>query len=979
MDDKYKITFTESAFSADIQRSNLQYKKKFTRQVAEAQQNVEALDSHDDFHELLIDSSHYKKGKGKSEYGIAADRDIHGTGGDVILSHQQSAAEKFLRDLRGFGLLADVVGSGKTYEAGVILSELAVRGKMKSLLIVTPDQVFNSWVDVLENKFGLGRDVLYKVQKSDGDVTLQDVLSKVGVNKQGKFIRPKRPIIVDVDIFAGWRYSEGFLADVVVVDEAHHFSEDAGKYAGAMRMLSEMMQTKKRAGSTYCLLLTATPHSGNLENMFRLWYFVRCKGGNPPDFDEKDDSDRTAQYVEEKQYYKDTVCYGATNITDFIRKVKDSVVMQKYIDEFYEYLEKTGDKGEFDSLSKYDRASYIDDFLNSDYGKKTVGYDHYINKSVTLKDDVLRRVSDAYHNGVLRSIMIRQPNRLPKKKSVHNYFFYPMSTVPDAVEIAGLGESKVTVDFSTVSEKGDPIVNVGSEKMPILDYAKNLRGRMPFEQAYAHVINSMLNNLAKTDPQSATIHKKTGYINYYADRLRNTPKEVALQSYFLPVELSNGIKDYKYKTAVDILKRHGDKRILVFFDYNLGKNERIYDQVCDELMHDPELKKRIIVGDSDADVHAVEREFNSEKRKNAILLVKDAKYTEGANLQESSIIINYQVTYDPLAMDQRIGRIFRLGQKNDVTVYSLADMNKLEGFALAYFAEIGLLSGNSGDATILAGSNSDQMVALRCNACGRVVLMSKEAYDEKRKKKGALYCRAETQCIGPDGNGTEMSEITVYDFKCDNCGTVLTRSVSEGYMCISSVENGERGRMCNSGEKGDRSIYCRKICAISHCRRFNKGGHMYGKCPVLKRYREVSNISDVELMRICAMCDNRDCWEKCKISGLPKEQIMGEQGEGGRCSDCDYAGCSPKPHALDFNDKWEADCPMPSCSSRHHHGKLRPVVARTFATFISELWKFDHDGGEGFCKNLGEQAEIVSDVRRILEHDSVEGGAYGKD
>ncbi|MDE5593058.1 MAG: hypothetical protein K2I75_03900, partial [Clostridiales bacterium] len=606
-------------------------------------------------------------------------------------------------------------------------------------------------------------------QKTKGEYpTLQDVLAKVGVDKQGKFIRPKRPIIVDVDIFAQWRYSEGFLVDVVVVDEAHHFSEDAGKYAGAMRMLSEMMQTKKRAGATYCLLLTATPHSGNLENMFRLWYFVRCKGGNPSDFDEKDDSDRSAQYLEEKQYYKDTVCYGATNITDFIRRVKYSVVMQKYADELGAYLHEIGMVSDFNSKSPYDRAQYIDDFLNAE-GRKAI------------KDDVLKRVSDAYHNGVLRSIMIRQPNRLSKTKSVHDYFFYPMSRVPQSVTITGLNEKKVTVDFSRVRETGMPVVAVGSEELSLIDYVKNLRGNLSVEQAYSHVLNSIMGKLAASDPQSKAIHTKNGYITYYADRLRNTHGAVAKQTYFVPVERSESITDYKYETAVRILKQHKDKRVLVFFDYNLGKTERIYDEVCNALMRDPELKDRIIVGDAAADVHAVEREFNSAKRSNAILIVKDAKYTEGANLQESSIIINYQVTYDPLAMDQRIGRIFRLGQKNDVTVYSLADMSKLEGFALAYFAEIGLLSGNTGDATILAGSNSDQMVALRCNACGRVVLMSKEAYDEKRKKPNALVCRAETQCIDANGNGTEMSEITVYDFKCDSCGTVLTRSVSDGY------------------------------------------------------------------------------------------------------------------------------------------------------------------------------------------------------
>ena len=126
-----------------------------------------------------------------------------------------------------------------------------------------------------------------------------------------------------------------------------------------------------------------------------------------------------------------------------------------------------------------------------------------------------------------------------------------------------------------------------------------------------------------------------------------------------------------------------------------------------------------------------------------MLVVKDPSFTEGVNLQSGSVIINFQVTPDPLAMDQRIGRIFRLGQKNDVTIYSLADMNRLEGFALLYFSRIGLMSSNSGDATIIAGSNNDRMVAVRCDRCGQVKLYSQEDY-EAHKKNGNLFCTAQT-------------------------------------------------------------------------------------------------------------------------------------------------------------------------------------------------------------------------------------------
>lgn len=947
-EENFEIKFTDGAFTADEQKSNLQGRKQFTQKVAAAEKYVESLDSQDDFRKLVIDRSFYKKNAG-SKYGIPFDRSIHSADGSVILTDQERAAERFLRDLRGFGLLADVVGSGKTYEAGVILSELAVRGKVRSLLIVAPDQVFESWVGVLENKFGLGKGVLYQVKKSDNPPSLNDVLNEVGVTNDGGFMRTNRPVIVDVDVFSQWRYADKFLADVVVVDEAHHLSEEAGKYAGAMKLLSEMMQTKKKAEATYCLLLTATPHSGNLENMFRLWYFVRCKGGNPSDFEVKDDKDRSKQYRDEKQYYKEYICRGASNVTEFIRKVKYQEVVQNFPSEFYDYLKRTGEEKTFDQKSEYDRCLLADAFLN-------------LPENEELAFGVENSIAHAYHNGVL-SIMIRQGNDRGKRKKIFNYLFYPLSRALKSIEFAGFEGEKITVDFSDLNEAEFP--KIKGKKLYLDEYVRGYiednGGHLKFEQAYADVVNHLLGALKEADPQSEEIFNKTGYVNYYANRIASCPAGIAENTHIVPVTLSGDKLGYKFELAKSILRRHEGLRVLVFFDYEAGKNDKCCDEFCAALKADGEFGDRVIIGDGKSNVEKIVNAFNA--REDAILVATDPKFTEGANLQESNIIINYQVTPDPLAMDQRIGRIFRLGQKSDVFIYSLADMNRLEGFALAYFSAIGLLSSNSGDATILAGSNSDQMVAVRCRECSRVKLMPRQDYEEKkRRRSNDLICRATRACeeLSPDGKGTEMTEITVYDFKCDCCGTVLTRSVSEGYMCLSHVAGGEKGKMCNSGERGDRSVYCRKICALSHCSRFENDKRLAGKCPAIKTYRQKPNVSDAELMRICAMCTNAACWDGCKITGSNKDQIA-------NCSDCEYAGCSPAPHSLDFDERWEAYCPMPSCKTRRPRGKLRPIVARTFATFINELWKFSHDGGESFCTTLGNEANRVSEVRRILE------------
>lgn len=944
---KYEIKFTEAAFSADEQRSNLQGRRKYTRAVAAAQKDAEALDSCDDFRKLVIDPALYEKDQ--SGYGIAFDRGVHRAGGGVILKHQQRAAESFLRDLRGFGLLADTVGSGKTFEAGVILSELAARGKVKSLMVVAPDQVYENWVSVLEGEFGLGKGVLFQVKKGEEIPTLEEVLHLTGVTRDGGFIRPAKPIIVDADVFAQWTYSPDLLIDVIVVDEAHHLCEDTGKYTGAMKLLSEMMQTKKRAEATYCLLLSATPHSGNLENMFRLWYFVRCKGGNPSDFEEKDDKERTAQYREEKKYYKDYICRGASNITEFIRRVKYLEVTERYSAEFDKYIKDCGVN--LAGMSEYERTLEVDKFLKLPQNAKP-------------ESAVLTAVARAYHNGVLRSIMIRQPNRLSKAKNTVNAFFYPMQSELETVTVAGLNDEKLTIDFTSYSENGFPLVKTREGKEYLDEYLRNSGGNRPFSQCYADILNHLINEFKAKDKSG--LFTKKGYEIYYSDRLAAMPQDIGAGCSFIPVRYTQDKLGYKYEYLKNLLRKHKGERVLVFFDYELSANERAEREVLAALSADKEFAPRIIAGLEGSDVAKTERDFNAKG--DAVLVACDKKFTEGANLQACNIIVNYQVTPDPLAMDQRIGRIFRLGQKNAVTVYSLADMNRLEGFALAYFAAIGLLSSNSGDATILAGSNSDRMVALRCNECGRVTLMPQTAYEEaKRKRPQSLLCAAEERCrdASPDGRGTQMSEITVYDFKCDNCGTVLTRSVSDGYTCLSHVADGKKGRMCNSGVRGDRAVYCRKICAISHCKRFLSNPALAGKCPALERYKKNPNCSEAELWRLCGACGNTACLPQCKITGFGKEEIEA-------CGECEYAGCSPKPYVLDFDEKWEADCPMPGCRGSRPRGRLRPVVARTFAAFITEAWKFTHDGGESFCRNLGAEAEKVSDVRRILETDAEE-------
>ncbi|MBD7935883.1 MULTISPECIES: DEAD/DEAH box helicase [Cytobacillus] len=60
---------------------------------------------------------------------------------------------------------------------------------------------------------------------------------------------------------------------------------------------------------------------------------------------------------------------------------------------------------------------------------------------------------------------------------------------------------------------------------------------------------------------------------------------------------------------------------------------------------------------------------------------------EGINLQFCSHIINFDLPWNPMRLEQRIGRIHRLGQKNDVHIYNFATKDTVEEHVLKLLYE----------------------------------------------------------------------------------------------------------------------------------------------------------------------------------------------------------------------------------------------------------------------------------------------------
>ncbi|MDP5274586.1 DEAD/DEAH box helicase [Chengkuizengella axinellae] len=65
-------------------------------------------------------------------------------------------------------------------------------------------------------------------------------------------------------------------------------------------------------------------------------------------------------------------------------------------------------------------------------------------------------------------------------------------------------------------------------------------------------------------------------------------------------------------------------------------------------------------------------------RKRAQVMVATEAGGEGINLQFCNHVINYDLPWNPMRVEQRIGRVHRLGQKNDVHIYNLFTKGTIE-------------------------------------------------------------------------------------------------------------------------------------------------------------------------------------------------------------------------------------------------------------------------------------------------------------
>ena len=174
------------------------------------------------------------------------------------LPHQITAVYEAMLPRRPLRfLLADDPGAGKTIMAGLLVKELIARGDLERCLVVCPGSLAEQWQDELYRRFHLPFEILTG-DKADaartGNWFLENDLAIARLDKLAR----------NEDLQAKLRAPD-CRYDLVVCDEAHKMS--ATFFGGEIRYTRRYRLGQLLSGLTrHFLLMTATPHNGKEED-----------------------------------------------------------------------------------------------------------------------------------------------------------------------------------------------------------------------------------------------------------------------------------------------------------------------------------------------------------------------------------------------------------------------------------------------------------------------------------------------------------------------------------------------------------------------------------------------------------------------------------------------------------------------------------------------------------------------------------------
>ena len=532
------------------------------------------------------------------------------------LPHQISAVyEQMLPRLPLRYVLADDPGAGKTIMTGLLIKEMMVRGDLKRCLIVAPGNLVEQWQDELWQKFGLRFSILT-------NEVLESSASGNAFDEVDLCIGRLDKLARNEDIQRKLRSTSW---DLVVCDEAHKMSATnfgrEPKYTKRYRLGQLLGDTTENL-----LLLTATPHNGKPAD-FR--YFMALV-----DKDRFAGANRIKNPVG-KQPHENTrrlpgIVGPHCDVSDVMRRlVKEELLkfdgrplFPERLAYTVEYALSRAEKELYDLVTRY----VTEEFNRADRlggrHRNSVGF------ALTILQRRLASSPEAIYQSLKRR-RVRLESRLVEAKSAANGEIAYRDTW--GIDADDFDEDDYSTDELELME--DDVVDTASAAA----------------------------TAAELEAEIATLRMLEGKAN----DVRMSGEDRKWE------ELSRLLQDSSNMFGAD-----GRREKLIIFTEHKDTLSYLADKIG-SLLGDRSAVLTIKGGMTREERHHAEEMFKQDA--NSRILVATDAAGEGINLQRAHLMINYDLPWNPNRLEQRFGRIHRIGQTEVCHLWNLVSTQTREG------------------------------------------------------------------------------------------------------------------------------------------------------------------------------------------------------------------------------------------------------------------------------------------------------------
>ena len=522
--------------------------------------------------------------------------------------HQVEAALfAFRSPLSNGAILADEVGLGKTIEAGLVIAQKWAERKRR-ILIIVPSNLRKQWYQELLEKFFLPSTRMEKASFNDEI-------------KKGHF-NPfdQEAIFITSYHFAKAKdiYIQKPSWDLVIIDEAHRLRnvyKPGNKIANAIK--NALIDKPK-------ILLTATPLQNSLLELYGLVSIIDDYAFG----DLKSFKNQYARITQEDSY---------TDLKERLLPICKRT-LRRQVQEYISFTYRVAIVQEFYPTQDEQRLYE----LVSGYLQTPVLYALPASQR-QLMTLILRKLlaSSTYAiSGTLEVLSTKLDGMLKNQEQ------------QDLEQL----ETSLSIDFETFGETKEEWIDTDEDAAEERDIIE----KKNFTAEEKKEIQNEIGQLKEFARLSRSI-------------IRNSKGEALLQAlksgFFSLAEKGASRKAIVFTESVrtqkylfGLLERSDYKGQLVLFN---GTNTDPFSNKIYKSWFDQHHGTDKITGSKTADKRAAIIDYF---RNHASIMIATEAAAEGINLQFCSLVINYDLPWNPQRIEQRIGRCHRYGQKHDVVV-----------------------------------------------------------------------------------------------------------------------------------------------------------------------------------------------------------------------------------------------------------------------------------------------------------------------